>query len=60
MTPKKAIQFDEENPKIEDIIKALLNAKSLGYTNIKPCMVDGNYKQDKMCLEKLLRIYFFK
>lgn len=56
--PKKAFQF-EENPKIKDIIKALEQAKVLGYTRVKPFMIEGDYKHGTMDLEKLLRIYLF-
>ena len=56
--PKKAFQF-EENPKIKDIIKVLKQAKGLGYTSVKPCIIEGDYKHETMDLEKLLRIYLF-
>ena len=56
--PKKAFQF-EETPRIEDIIKALKEAESLGYTRVKPCMIEGDYIDAAMDLEKLLRIYLF-
>lgn len=56
--PKRAFQF-EENPKIEDIIKTLKDAESLGYTRVKPFMIDGDYKHETMDLEKVLRIYLF-
>ena len=52
---KKIFQF-EENPEIKDIIKILKQAESLGYTRVKPFMVDGDYKQEEMDSEKLLRI----
>ena len=53
--PKKIFQF-EENPKIKDIIKILKQAESLGYTRVKPFIVDGDYKHEEMNSEKLLRI----
>tara|TARA_R110001632_G_scaffold44898_1_gene114099 strand:+ start:83 stop:265 length:183 start_codon:yes stop_codon:yes gene_type:complete len=56
--PKKAFQF-EENPKIKDMIKVLKQAEALGYTRVKPYMIEGDYKHETMDLEKLLRIYLF-
>jgi len=56
--PKRAFQF-KESPKIEDIIKTLKEAKSLGYTKVKPFMVEGDYNHEKMDCEKLLRVYLF-
>ena len=35
-----AMQFDE-NPEIDDVIKALEEAKTSGYTRIEPHMVHG-------------------
>ena len=55
---KKAFQF-EESPKIKDMIKVLKQAESLGYTNVKPLMIDGDYNHEKMDCDKVLRIYLF-
>lgn len=55
---KRAFQF-EENPKIKDMIKVLKQAEALGYTRVKPYMIEGDYKHETMDLEKLLRIYLF-
>ncbi len=55
---KKAFQF-EENPKIKDMIKALKQAESLGYTNVEPLIIDGDYNYEKMGCDKVLRIYLF-
>jgi len=56
--PKRALEF-EENPKIEDMIKVLKQAQGMGYTRIKPFLVDGDYRHETMDLEKILRIYLF-
>jgi hypothetical protein len=55
---KRAFQF-EENPKIKDMIKVLKQAESLGYTNVKPFIIDGDYNHVKMNCEQLLRICLF-
>ena len=56
--PKRAFQF-EEFPEIDDVIKALNQAKQLGYNKFKPYIIEGDYKHETMDLEKLLRIVLF-
>ena len=56
--PKKVFQF-EERPKIKDMIKVLKQAESLGYTSVKPFIIDGDYNHVKMDCEQLLRICLF-
>ena len=56
---KMAFQF-EENPKIKDMIKVLKQAESLGYTNVKPLIIDSDYNHEKMNCNKVLRIHLFQ
>ena len=55
---KRTFQF-EENPKIEDIIITLQQAECLGYTRIKPFVIDGDYKHETMDCEKVLVVHLF-
>tara|TARA_R110000796_G_scaffold152828_1_gene269218 strand:- start:128 stop:310 length:183 start_codon:yes stop_codon:yes gene_type:complete len=54
----RIFQF-EEVPEIDDVIKALKQAKEMGYVSFKPYIMEGDYKPETMDLEKLLRIYLF-
>ena len=54
-----AIQFDE-SPEIDDVIKQLKDAKSLGYTKIDPVMAYGDLNHTTMELKRELRIYLIK
>ena len=56
--PKRAFQF-EEFPEIDDVIKALNQAKQLGYSKFKPYIIKGDYKLETMDLQNLLRINLF-